>query len=267
MKEEEIWKPITGFEGLYEVSSYGRVRSLDRYVMTKNDSFRHYKGRVLIPIKDSKGYLFVQLGRKRHFAVHRLVGKMFVPNPRSLPCINHIDECRDNNHYSNLEWCSHAYNNSYGTRLHRITISLRKNPNITSPVLRLDKQGNITKEYQCIIDTKKDGFDESAVSKCCRLYGRFHSHKGFIWVYKRDVDKIEAIVERFHKRNTKFLTSRSVMSVNIKSGERNIFKSLNAAHKCLGISVTQISKCCRGILNHTNGYAFKYTECQDVKEP
>ena len=115
----EEWRPIEGYEGLYEVSSYGRVRSLDKYVKCKGESYRLHKGKVLSPAKDTIGYLFVILhcnGKCKTIRVHKLVAEAFLPNPENLTEVNHKDEDKINNRADNLEFCDHKYNMNYGTR-------------------------------------------------------------------------------------------------------------------------------------------------------
>lgn len=119
---EEVWKDIPGFEGYYQVSNLGKVRSLDR---VKSDGIR-MKGRIRKTHLDSCGYELVQLradNRIKHYSVHRLVALAFIPNPNNLPQVNHIDEVRNHNEASNLEWCTVLYNQNYGRRRERASIS------------------------------------------------------------------------------------------------------------------------------------------------
>lgn len=114
----EIWKDIVGYEGKYQVSNYGQVRAL-HYRMT--DKTR------LINIRDNKGYCEVALWKnssRKLYMVHRLVAETFIPNPNCLPQVNHKDENKKNNRVDNLEWCTQAYNNMYGTRIDRVKRSL-----------------------------------------------------------------------------------------------------------------------------------------------
>ena len=112
----EEWRPVVGYEGLYEVSNTGQVRSLDRFY------YRLHKGKVLSPTKDRYGYLTVTLncnGKSKTIKIHRLVAQAFLPNPDNLPQVNHKDEDKTNNNVTNLEWCTAKYNVNFGTRQER----------------------------------------------------------------------------------------------------------------------------------------------------
>ena len=104
---EEIFKDIKGYEGLYQVSNFGNVKSLD---------YRHTgKERLLKQAIDKHSYHRICLwsyGEPKWFSIHRLVAESFIPNPDNLPCVNHKDENKHNNHVDNLEWCTYEYNNN-----------------------------------------------------------------------------------------------------------------------------------------------------------
>lgn len=120
----EIWKPIEGFESSYEVSNKGNVRSVDRIVYFSDGRKYFKKGKVLKPIRNSDGYLQVQLNYRQVMKtakVHRLVAVAFIPNPEQLLEVNHKDEDKTNNNANNLEWCDRFYNCRYGTRNERIS--------------------------------------------------------------------------------------------------------------------------------------------------
>ena len=130
---EIIRKPIKGYEGLYEVDNLARVFSVDR-VVTVNDNGRIYdkplKGKKIKQAMHSKGYKVVALtkeGKMKSFFVHRLVAEAFIPNPNSLPMINHIDEDKTNNLSENLEWCDSSYNMMYGNARAKRMRTLKKN--------------------------------------------------------------------------------------------------------------------------------------------
>ena len=125
----EIWKSIQEFDGLYEVSNMGRVRTIPHLSNYKGKSKRHIKGRIKKISSDKNGYSFVSLYRgksKKLRKVHRLVAEAFIENPNNLPQINHKDEQKTNNSVSNLEWCSAKYNNNFGTRNARLSETKKK---------------------------------------------------------------------------------------------------------------------------------------------
>lgn len=127
--ENEIWKDVTGFEGLYRVSNVGRVRSVTRRIVRVDGIVYLKKGKLLKSFVTNKGYEYVMLNdadRKQHLkTVHRLVAQAFIPNPYNLPIVNHKDENKLNNAASNLEWCTHAYNNVYNGVNRRVSNKLK----------------------------------------------------------------------------------------------------------------------------------------------
>lgn len=117
---QEAWLPIASFSGPFEVSNHGRVRRGDSVVASCYGSTKTLPQRVLRMRVEPDGYVRVKLsnnGRKKSFAVHRLVAEAFIPNPDILPFINHIDFNKANNRADNLEWCTAAQNNEH-TRAH-----------------------------------------------------------------------------------------------------------------------------------------------------
>ena len=137
---KEIWKPVVGYEGYYEVSNLCRVRSVDRYVMNSHkNGFKRAHGIIKKTDICNMGREIVQLskaGVNRRFPVYRLMAIAFLPNPENLPQINHKDENPLNNSLENLEWCSSKYNCNYGTRNRRISESKYK------PIVIVDELGN-----------------------------------------------------------------------------------------------------------------------------
>ena len=132
---KEIWKDIEGYEGLYQVSNLGRVKSLTKMV----GRGKRYKvcERIVSLQKAPNGYMRLHLdkdGERKYFSVHRLVAQAFVENPNNLPHVNHKNETKTDNAVSNLEWCTPKYNSNYGTRNTRISKS--KIGHIVSDVTR-----------------------------------------------------------------------------------------------------------------------------------
>lgn len=120
---EEVWKDVKGYEGFYQVSNTGYIRSLDRVIPHSHGSGnRVLMGRILMAHPNPKGYLHAVLSvrcKTLTIRVHRIVAETFIPNPLNLPEVNHIDENKQNNSASNLEWTSHIDNIRYGTGMAR----------------------------------------------------------------------------------------------------------------------------------------------------
>ena len=121
----EVWRPIDGYDGQYEVSTFGRVRSNWRMIILCNMRLE-YDNPLLMKLQDlGNGYLYVKL-RGKMIGVHRLVASAFIPNPHNLPQVNHKDENKSNNNVTNLEWCSSKYNINYGTGIKRRVLAFGK---------------------------------------------------------------------------------------------------------------------------------------------
>lgn len=176
----EIWRDVIGYEGLYQVSNYGRVKSLNYHGGKKE--------KVLKPGKDRCGYLYVVLckeGSHKKYKVHRLVAQAFIPNPNNYPCVNHKDENKTNNCVDNLEWCTYKYNTNYGTCIERSANS-RINDKRSKPVLQYSLEGNFIKKWPSGREIQRQlGFNQGGISNCC--LGKCNTAYGYIWRYKNEV--------------------------------------------------------------------------------
>lgn len=152
----EVWRDINGFEGLYQVSNLGRIRSLDREIVYKNGKVHRYKGQTMKPnmtgrgYKEDEGYYGITLrnsGVRTPVSVHRVVAETFIPNPYNKETVNHIDENKTNNRMDNLEWLTDYENNRYGTHDVRQAQSLINNPKISKPVISINVITGEVKEY------------------------------------------------------------------------------------------------------------------------
>lgn len=175
---KETWKDIPDYEGLYQVSNFGKIKSLYNYKRNGTN--------ILTP-KIRRGYYQIGLRKnkkRKWIAVHRLVALAFIPNPNNYKCVNHKDENTLNNNIDNLEWCTHKYNNCYGTRIERVKEKTSKK------ILQYDLKGNFIKEHPSISSAARELKTSTGnISNCCNGHPKYHKVKGYIWRYKEVVSR------------------------------------------------------------------------------
>lgn len=165
----EIWKDIEGYEGLYKISNFGRIKSLPRNTTIK-------KEKILKQLKRN-GYLYVKLcnnGDIKSFSVHRLVALSFLKNPNNFDYVNHKDENKYNNKVENLEWCSQKYNINYGSR------NIRVAKKLSTPICQYDLEGNFIKKWDSIQEAIRE-YNNYHISSCLKYKRK--TACGFIWKY------------------------------------------------------------------------------------
>jgi len=187
---EEIWKAVKGYEGYYEVSNLGRVKSLDRFVCSNvNLSYANKKviGGLLMSGCDKKGYKRVGFsvnGVRTTKKVHRLVAQTFIPNPQNKPQVNHINEIKDDNRVENLNWMTASENINHGTCLKRMA-ETNTNGNKSVSVIQLTLDGEFVKEWVSMSEAGRNGYKHTNISACCS--GKEKTHYGFKWKIKGEL--------------------------------------------------------------------------------
>lgn len=182
---EEIWKAIEGYEGLYEISNTGIVKSIGRKYRWNDNVYSLKEPSFPILRSNRTGHLTVSLskdGKRRCFLVHRLVASAFIPNPNGFPIINHIDENPANNRFDNLEWCTRKYNCNYGNARRHNSENHINNVNLSAPVVCL-KNGRVIAEFPSMWEAqRKTGAMQQNIMKCCQE--KRHTAGGYCWQYK-----------------------------------------------------------------------------------
>lgn len=174
----EEWKDIAGYEGLYQVSNYGRIKRLERLVYYGNRSPFLVKEKILELTNHKRGYKTIMLHKNKKsklWLVHRLVALTFMPNPNNYPQVNHKDENKLNNKVENLEWCTNEYNSYYGTRIKR---SAEHHPK--RQISQYDINGNFIRTWDSIAEAKKT-LKIGNISAVCM--GKYKQTKGYIFKY------------------------------------------------------------------------------------
>lgn len=281
----EVWKDVVGYEGLYIVSSMGRIMSLDRIVKDRWGNDRNKEGRIISLNKKKHGYFHVNLYkdkiRKTH-SVHRLVAVAFIPNTFNLPQINHKDENPSNNCVENLEWCDSKYNNNYGGHYERVAKSVSGERNgmygktHSKEIRKKMSENSTTKIKIYCIETNKIYSSITEVceelnlninnTKCvtisCKSFydGNYKSCKGYHFLYAEDYEKLkkenrdwENILDKI--KNCKPYGKR-VYCIELDK----TFNSIKEASDELNIDYSGISKVCRGKQETCGEYHWKYVK-------
>lgn len=192
MYMEEIWKDVVGFEGLYEVSNLGNIRSLPHETLIQRKKGKPYyirkQGKVVTPQQRQHGYLAVWLygnggnnGRSgKQYSVHRIVAEAFISNPNGYEEVNHINENKTDNRSCNLEWCTHRENSIHGTRGERIG-KANKNGKKSTPIAQYTLDGELVKVFPSFQEAQRQGYQSGNVWCCVK--GKYSHAYGYIWRY------------------------------------------------------------------------------------
>lgn len=189
----EMWKDIKGFEGMYQISNKGRVRSLDRAVKQRNDSIQIKKGKVLVQTKNHKGYYLVGLNKnnKKYMkSVHRLVALAFIQNPEKKPQVNHIDGNKKNNDSSNLEWVTASENITHAIKTGLFTHCLKNAKRASNKAKRVNQKrvsqygvdGTYIATFKSLVEAERvTSVSRRRISEVLR--GRQKTAGNYIWKY------------------------------------------------------------------------------------
>ncbi len=284
------WRPLKDFEGIYEISSDGDIKRLERVTIDVNGRHLHYDEKIIKPSVDKNGYLTVRLVQESGFVitrlVHVLVAMTFIPNTNNLPCVNHKDENKLNPKVSNLEWCSYSYNNTYGTVLERrkalpsttspensLSIATNYQTNgvvfedISEPkkrhqkfVVLIDENGKEIRRYKSVSEAgRENGFDR-------HLFSRTETKDG-VKIIKNKIFIVEEKENEYIPKGKKgkrpdisAKLAKKVCQYNKNGTYIQTFDSVKLAAEYLGNSnkSSDIVNCCNGKLKSAHGFLWQY---------
>lgn len=246
--------PVVGLENKYMVSNKGEVLS---------NSYRKQGFCRKLAQTNHNGYPHVNLcvnGKMKRFQVHRLVAMAFIPNPDNLPCVNHKDENKSNNHVENLEWCTQKYNNNYGTA------NKRRGESGQVAIIQLTLDNKFVSKYNSSKEAANaNGFcSSSCITAVCK--GRQNTAYGYKWIYEDNsrVEKSNAVIERRKVESAKNMKagglkhSKPVMQYSLDGEFIKEYRSCQIAAMETGIAKASIQQNCSGFLGKTHGYIFRY---------
>lgn len=179
---EEIWKDIKGFENVYQISNYGRLKSLNRFVKNRN-GVRLVKEKILKPVVGTCGYFQYPLkhnGIGKTILIHIEVANAFIENPENFHEVNHKDENKLNNYFKNLEWCNRSYNNTYKNRKQREIETQRNTHPSRKKIQQINKNGDIVNIFNSEREAERiTGILHNNISNC--INGNRKTAGGYFW--------------------------------------------------------------------------------------
>lgn len=268
---EEKWLDIKGFEGLYQVSNMGRVKSFDKTIIQKNGTTRFIKGRIMKTYGDKDYYSCIDLvdkyGKKHKLKVHRLVAIAFIPNPDNKPCIDHINTIKYDNRVENLRWVTYEENMANPITKKRQDENSKAKKGMSRP--KGEDNPLFGREYTKVIclETKEiyysiagasreTNIDASDICNCCKgrknVAGRHPITGEYLhWQYYSDyLNETEDDIKKI------MMKSNGLNIVCVETGK--VYRSIAEASRELGINTTSIGDCCKGKIKSVKGYHFEY---------
>lgn len=257
----EKWKPFTyNDKTYYEVSNYGRCKSITRTRLLFNGVPCVQVGKLIKPIQNDKGYWYYGLsydGKRKNFNVHNLVAMLFIDKESfkyhesenkslvDIEClmINHKDENPSNNRVDNLEWCTHTYNINYGTRTSRVVDKCSKS------IEQYSLEGEYIKTWKSLANASSE-LNISRGTLCSCLKGQIKSCGGYQWKYTGS----DKVIRKYTIKKP----IRKIYQLDLNNNVLAVYDNLHDAERKTGVWMTQIRKCCEKLPMYKTAKGYKW---------
>ena len=250
--EDEVWKPYPEF-GWVQGSNLGKIRTVDRYVTYKDGKKRFVKGHALPQYRDNRGYLSVKFsvnGKTVNLSSHRVIASCFSPNPLCLPEVNHMDCDPSNNHFDNLEWCTHEYNMAYKEEY---GVSAKESVP-KSPIYAINLKTSEKLWFESQHEAGRSlGVDQRNINNVIK--GKLRQAKGF-WFIEDTGDDFKIDNHKLREIKTRMRFMGGIYAINVKTMEVYYFESQSEAGRELRVNQGHVNNVIAGKRNQTGGFWF-----------